>query len=85
MVINLALLCLVVSTVLALRRVIQGPSWGDRLTAFDFLSVNLALLIVVFALRTGFISLLDIALLISILGFVSTVALARHLLKGRVL
>jgi multicomponent K+:H+ antiporter subunit F/multicomponent Na+:H+ antiporter subunit F len=40
---------------------------------------------VVAALRTGFTSLLDAALIISILGFLSTVALARYLLRGRVM
>ena len=80
-----ALVCLIVSFGLGTYRVLKGPTIGDRITAFDFLAVNLALLIVVVALRTGYSSLLDVALLVSILGFLGTVALARYLLSGRVM
>ena len=85
MVIDIAIVSLAVSGVLATYRVLRGPTWGDRVTAFDFLTVNLAVMVVVAALRTGFTPLLDAALIISILGFLSTVALARYLLLGRVM
>ena len=82
---TLALVCLLLAVAVAVYRVIRGPSWGDRITAFDFLTVNLALLIVVLAVRTGFESFLDVALLVSILGFLTTIALTRYLLLHRVL
>ena len=81
----IALVCLIVSFGLGTYRVLKGPTVGDRIAAFDFLAVNLALLIVVVALRTGYSSLLDVALLVSILGFLGTVALARYLLSGKVM
>ena len=81
----IALNCLIVSFALGTYRVLVGPTIGDRITAFDFLAVNLALLIVVVALETGYSSLLDVALLVSILGFLGTVALARYLLTGKVM
>ena len=82
---TVAMLCLLLSMTLTTYRVVRGPSWGDRITAFDFLTVNLAVLIVVLAIRSGFESLLDVALLVSILGFLTTVALTRYLLLNRVL
>ncbi len=82
---TVALLCLLFAVGVAVYRVVRGPSWGDRITAFDFLGVNLAVLIVVLALRSGFESLLDVALLMSIMGFLTTVALTRYLLLDRVL
>ena len=82
---TVALICLLIAVALAVYRVIRGPSWGDRITAFDFLTVNLAVLIVVLAIRTGFESFLDVALLVSILGFLTTVALTRYLLLRQVL
>lgn len=82
---TIALLCLLLSMTLTTYRVVMGPSWGDRITAFDFLTVNLAVLVVVLAIRYGFESLLDVALLVSILGFLTTVALTRYLLLNRVL
>jgi multisubunit Na+/H+ antiporter MnhF subunit len=85
MVLNIALVCLVVAMLLTIYRVLKGPSWGDRITAMDFLSSSLAVLIVVIALKTGFTDLLDIALIMSILSFLSTVALARYLINRRVI
>ena len=37
---TLALVCLLIAVAVAVYRVVRGPSWGDRITAFDFLSVN---------------------------------------------
>jgi len=85
MTLDIALVCLTLSVALATYRVLRGPSWGDRITAFDFLTVNLAVLVVVVALRTGLVGFLDAALIMSILGFLSTVALARYMLRGRVM
>jgi multicomponent K+:H+ antiporter subunit F/multicomponent Na+:H+ antiporter subunit F len=85
MVVDIALICVSISLVLALARVLMGPSWGDRITAFDFLGVNLAVLIVILAIKRELISFFDIALLVSILGFLGTVALTRYLLNGRVM
>lgn len=82
---TVALVCMLLSVGLTLYRVLKGPSWGDRITALDFLSVNLAILIVILAMRTGFESFLDVALLVSILGFLTTVALTRYVLLNRVL
>ncbi len=85
MVLTIALICLLIAIVLSIYRVLRGPSWGDRITAMDFLTSSLAVLIVVIALKTGYTDLLDIALLMSVLGFLSTVALARYLLNRRVI
>ena len=85
MAVDIALVCLVLSVAVAVYRVLRGPSWGDRITGFDFLGVSLAALIVVLALKTGLTAFLDVALIVSILGFLSTVALARYLLRGRVM
>ncbi len=85
MVVNIALGCLAAAVLIALYRVLRGPSWGDRITAFDFVSVSLAALIVTLALKTGLRSFLDVALIVSILGFLGTVAFARYLLRGKVM
>ncbi|MFC6803870.1 monovalent cation/H+ antiporter complex subunit F [Deinococcus caeni] len=53
--------------------------------AFDFLSVNLIVLIVLIAVKTRLLVLLDAALVLSLLGFLTTVALTRYLLTGRVM
>lgn len=85
MVIQIAIACLSTALLLAIYRVLRGPTWGDRIAAFDFLGVTLAAFVVVLALDTGYTSFLDAALIISILGFLSMVALARYLLQGKVM
>lgn len=85
MVIDIALACIVLAMIFAIYRVLRGPSWGDRIVALDFLGVNTALLIVIVAMRSGYDSFLDAALIVSILGFLTTVALSRYLLLGRVM
>ncbi|KEF35580.1 MULTISPECIES: monovalent cation/H+ antiporter complex subunit F [Deinococcus] len=85
MIINLALGIVTLSVLLVTYRVLRGPSWGDRIMAFDFLSVNLVVLFALIAVRTGYLVMLDAALVLSLLGFLSTVALTRYLLLGRVM
>src|SRR5690606_8347735 len=84
MVIDIALGCLAVAIVLATVRIVRGPTLGDRITGFDFLGVNLAVLVVVVALRTGFTDFLDAALVLSVFGFMSHAALATKLHQDRV-
>lgn len=83
MVVTIAVVCIVVSIVFACYRMIVGPTWGDRVVALDFISVSIAVLIVLLALRTGLTAMLDAALIVSILGFASTVALTRYRLVRR--
>lgn len=85
MVIQIAIACLSIALLLSIYRVLRGPTWGDRIAAFDFLGVTLAAFVVVLALDTGYTAFLDAALIISILGFLSMVALARYLLQGKVM
>lgn len=85
MVLTIALVCLVLTVVLTLYRILRGPTWGDRIAALDFLSTALAVLIVLVALKTSQTAFLDVALIVSVLGFLGTVALARYLLGGRVM
>lgn len=84
MAINIALAIVSLSVVLVSYRVLRGPSWGDRIMAFDFLSINLVVLFVLLAVRLRYTALLDAVLVLSLLGFLGTVALTRYLLLGRV-
>jgi multicomponent Na+:H+ antiporter subunit F len=85
MILTIAIAILTLSIILVVYRVLRGPSWGDRIMAFDFLSVNIVALIVLVTVKYRLDVLLDAALVLSLLGFLSTVALARHLLSGKVM
>lgn len=66
-------------------RMIRGPRAQDRVVAFDALYVSAMLLLLVFGMKTGSTLYFEAALVISLLGFVSTVALAKFLMRGEVI
>ena len=53
--------------------------------AFDSLYVNAMLLMLAFGIGSGSSLYFEVALIIGVLGFVSTVALAKFLLRGEVI
>jgi len=66
-------------------RMLAGPRAQDRVLALDTLYVNAAMLLLVFGIRTGTTHYFEAALLITLLGFVSTAALAKFLMRGEVI
>lgn len=77
----LTFLMLSAAFVLIIIRVIRGPTLPDRILGLDLL-VNAAVgFIVAFGIRTGFPIYVDIAIALGLVGFLSTVALARFVHK----
>ena len=66
-------------------RLLRGPRAQDRVLSLDTLYVNGMLLVLTFGMRTGLDLDFDAALVIALLGFVSTAALAKFLLRGEVI
>lgn len=77
----LALGVLLLALLLALVRLIRGPTLADRILALDLMTSLALSFVAVIALRTGFMVYLDIAIAIALAGFLATVALARYLLQ----
>jgi multicomponent K+:H+ antiporter subunit F len=77
------LLCIALA--IAAFRMIRGPRAQDRIVAFDAFYVDAMLLVLLFGIRTGSTLYFEAALVISLLGFVSTVALAKFLMRGEVI
>ena len=69
----------------ALFRMLRGPRAQDRVVGFDSLYVNAMLLLLVLGVRSGSTLYFEAALIVALLGFVSTVALAKFLLRGEVI
>lgn len=74
-----------VSMLLCLIRLITGPSIVDRLLALDTLFLNVTCLIVILGIYWSSTFLFEEALLVAMLGFVSTAALARYFTTGHVI
>jgi multicomponent K+:H+ antiporter subunit F len=66
-------------------RILYGPRAQDRVVAFDALYVNGMLLLLTYGIRTGSALFFEVALVMALLGFVGTVALAKFLLRGEVI
>ncbi len=81
---NIALAAITVSMLLCGWRLLRGPETTDRLLALDTLYLNTVALIVVLGMRWNTALLFEAALLVAMLGFASTVALARYLSRGDV-
>lgn len=62
---------------LALWRLAKGPSLPDRVVALDMMTVAIAAFCGLAAIRTGEAAFLDVALVLALVGFLATVALAR--------
>lgn len=65
-------------------RLLRGPETTDRILAVDTLYLNAVALIVLLGMRWNTTLLFEAALLVAMLGFASTVALARYLTRGDV-
>ncbi|MDC8445175.1 MAG: K+/H+ antiporter subunit F [Nitrosomonas sp.] len=74
-----------IAMILALTRMIRGPRAQDRVLGLDTLYVNSMLLLLVFGIRTGNTLYFEASLIIAILGFVATVALAKFLMRGEII
>ncbi|MGD9507073.1 MAG: K+/H+ antiporter subunit F [Geminicoccaceae bacterium] len=66
-------------------RMLWGPRAQDRVVGLDTLYVNAMLLLLTFGIASGGTLYFEAALIIALLGFVGTVALAKFLLRGEVI
>jgi len=71
--------------VFTVYRLLRGPHAQDRVLALDTLYVNALILMIITGIRTGSLLYFEAALVIGMLGFVATVALAKFLLRGEVI
>lgn len=67
---------------LALWRLLRGPTAPDRILALDTLYVNAMALLVLLGIRFDTALYFEAALVIAMLGFIGTVALSKYLLRG---
>ena len=73
---------LALAMLFALWRLVRGPTLPDRILALDTLYVNAIAMLVLFGVRFATSLYFEAALVIAMLGFVSTVVLSKFLLRG---
>jgi multicomponent K+:H+ antiporter subunit F len=82
---DVAFTLLGLSLALTLVRVVLGPDVTDRIFALDTLYVNSATMLVLYGLQLGTGRYYEAALLIAMLGFITTVVLSKFLTRGDVI
>jgi multicomponent K+:H+ antiporter subunit F len=80
-----ALSMLGIAVLLNAWRLFRGPDASDRILALDTLYINAAAAILLYGIHLGRPDFFQAALLIALLGFVSTMALAKFLLRGDII
>ena len=72
-------------TLLAGYRVIRGPTTPDRVVALDTIGTNVVAIAILFALQTDRGFFIDVSLVLAIIGFISTIAVARYVSEGDII
>ncbi|WP_212111782.1 K+/H+ antiporter subunit F [Bartonella queenslandensis] len=73
------------SMIFALFRLIRGPRAQDRIVGLDALYIITILLFLTFDIRSGTTIYFVAALIIGLLGPVSSIALAKFLMRGEII
>ena len=79
---QITLAMLGVALVIAFVRLVKGPTLPDRIVAMDLFGMLVVGLIVVLAGWSGVHATLDAAIVIALIGFLSTVAYATYVERG---
>jgi len=66
-------------------RVIRGPTVPDRVVALDAIATNVVAIAVLFALKTDRGLFVTGALVLAIIGFLSTVTVAKYVTEGDII
>jgi multicomponent K+:H+ antiporter subunit F len=82
---NFVLICVGLAMLCCTIRMLRGPAAHDRILALDTLWMCGMLLVLVLGIRFGSEIYFEAALVIVLIGFVSTVALAKFLMRGEVI
>lgn len=80
-----AIVAIGLAQALAMIRLMIGPHIGDRILALDTMVINAIALIILLGMVLGTQIYFESAMIFAMLGFVSTVALARFVLRGDII
>ncbi len=74
--------CIALALLLNLWRLLRGPALGDRIVALDTMVINAIALIMLIGMIGGKDTYFEAALLLAMVGFVSTIAYCKFILRG---
>jgi multisubunit Na+/H+ antiporter MnhF subunit len=75
--VEIGLFMIMAGIVLGFLRLVLGPTNADRIVALDMMTVSIVAFCALFAIRSDSAAFLDVAVVLALVGFLATVALAR--------
>lgn len=85
MAITAALCILGLCLLVCMYRIVRGPSLPDRVMALDTAYLYVLAFMVLWGIGQASAMFFEVALLIALLGFISTIAAARYMTRGNVI
>ena len=82
---QITLLCVSISMLGLVYRVVKGPTIPDRVVALDAIGINLIAIIALVSMMLDTYAFLEVILLLGILAFIGTVAFSKFLEKGEII
>ena len=79
----LTLVLLIISIVIALIRVVFGPTVPDRVVGLDTINTLVIASMIIFGAASKEVIYIDVAIVYALLSFVSTLFIAKYLEGGR--
>ena len=83
--IYIAFAMIVIAQLLNLYRLFKGPSLPDRILALDNMYIDAMGLFILLGIYFDATAYFEAALLIAVMGFISTVAISKYLMRGDIL
>jgi multicomponent Na+:H+ antiporter subunit F len=75
---------LILAAVMAIIRVIKGPTAPDRVVGLDTINTLVIVSMVVFGIATNSVIYIDVAIVYALLSFISTLFIAKYLEGGEI-
>ena len=72
-------------TLLASYRVISGPTVPDRVVGLDTIGTNVVAIAALWAMASTQAFFIDVSLVLAIIGFISTITVARYITEGDII
>jgi multicomponent K+:H+ antiporter subunit F len=77
--------CFTAALLMDLVRIVRGPDSADRILALDTMVINVIALLVLYGVWRGTAVYFETAMLVAMVGFVSTVSYCRFILRGDII
>ena len=84
-VLDAAIVLVAVLSLLCGYRAVRGPTVPDRVVALDAIATNVVAIAVLFAIQTGRGLFVTVGLVLAIIAFLSTVAVAQFVTEGDII